>query len=76
MKRLYKSEQKILAGVLGGVGEYFDIDPVLPRLAYILVTVFTGVVPGALVYVLAAIIVPKAPHTIPATPVADDTGTL
>jgi phage shock protein C len=62
-KRLYKSEtNKVLAGVCGGVGEYFDIDPVLVRLVYLLATVFTGVVPGGIAYIIAASIVPDKPH--------------
>ncbi len=58
-KRLYRSpKNKVLAGVCGGLGEYFDIDPVLIRLFYLFVTVFTGLVPGVFLYILAAAIVP------------------
>lgn len=36
MKHLYKSDtNKVLAGVLGGLGEYFDIDPVVLRLGFV-----------------------------------------
>ncbi len=63
MKRLYRSRNnKTVAGVLGGLGEYLDIDPVLLRLFYVAVTVFTAVVPGIIVYVLAFIIVPTHAH--------------
>lgn len=59
VKRLYRSNtNKIFLGVLGGVGEYFDIDPVLLRVIFILITVFSGVVPGVLVYLLAAAVMP------------------
>jgi len=62
MKRLYRSkENKVFAGVLGGLGEYFDIDPVILRLAYLLVIIFSAIVPGVIVYIIAAIIVPEAP---------------
>ena len=38
MKKLYKSNtDKVFAGILGGIGEYFDIDPTILRLAYVLV---------------------------------------
>lgn len=58
-KRLYRSHtNKVLAGVCGGLGEYFDIDPVLIRLLYLFVTVFTGLVPGVFCYILAVAIVP------------------
>ncbi|MDD4661650.1 MAG: PspC domain-containing protein [Candidatus Pacebacteria bacterium] len=59
MKRLYKSkENKILAGVVGGLGEYFDIDPTLLRLIWLLLVVFTGVFPGIIVYIIACLIIP------------------
>lgn len=65
MKKLYRSrENKVLAGVLGGVGEYFDTDPVLVRLIYLVVFIFTGIVPGALVYLVAVFIVPERPLLI------------
>ena len=58
-KKLYRStENKILAGVLGGVAEYFDIDPVLPRLMFTLITFATGIAPAVIVYIIAWIVVP------------------
>ncbi len=62
IKRLYRSkENKILAGILGGVGEYFDTDPVLVRLIYLIILIATGVVPGILIYILAIFVVPERP---------------
>ncbi len=62
MKRLYRSNiNKTISGVLGGVGEYFEIDPTLVRLTYLLLTFFTGIVPGIVGYLLAMAIVPKPP---------------
>jgi phage shock protein C len=62
MKRLYRStDNKIAGGVIGGIGEYFDVDPVLLRLLYAAVTVFTGVIPRLVLYVAALFIVPKKP---------------
>lgn len=55
-------DNKVLAGVCGGIGEYFSVDPVLIRLVYLMATVFTGVVPGVLCYVIAIAIVPEHPH--------------
>ncbi len=64
-KRLYKSrDNRVIAGVIGGLGEYFDIDPVLFRVTYIALTVFTAVVPGIIAYILMAIVVPSQPATI------------
>ena len=60
IKKLYRSEQnKIIAGVFGGLGEYADIDPVIFRLIWVLVFIFTGLVPGLLAYLLAIIVIPK-----------------
>jgi len=60
MKRLYKSEKnKVFGGVVGGVGEYFNVDPVMLRLAWLLILVFTAIIPGVIVYFVATLIVPK-----------------
>lgn len=63
MKKLHKiRNNKVLAGVIGGVGEYFELDPVILRLAWVLITVFTGFVPGIIAYIIAAFIVPEKPE--------------
>jgi len=60
MKKLYKSkENKIIAGIIGGIGEYFDVDPVMLRLAWLLILIFTAIIPGILVYLIATLIVPE-----------------
>jgi phage shock protein C len=60
MKRLYRStDNKMAGGVIGGIAEYFDVDPVLLRLLYAAVTVFTGLIQGLVLYVAALFIVPK-----------------
>lgn len=62
-KRLYKSEEdKVFAGVIGGVAEYFDMDPTILRLLYILIAVVTGLIPAVLGYIIATLIVPRKPH--------------
>lgn len=58
-KRLYLSNDKQLAGVCGGIAEYFEIDPTLVRLAYVFLTIISGVAPGVLAYIIAAAIMPK-----------------
>ena len=67
-KKLYRSStDKVIAGVCGGLGEYLDIDPTVLRLLSALVIVFSGLFPGALVYLLAALIMPVKPSdTVPA----------
>ncbi len=60
-KRLYRSRtNSMIAGVCGGLGDYFDVDPTWVRLLFILFF-FLGVGILALVYIILWIIVPKAP---------------
>ena len=62
-KRLYRSrENAMLAGVCGGIGEYFGIDPTIIRLAWAIFCVMGGA--GILVYILAAVIVPSNPEIV------------
>jgi len=57
-KKLYRSEtNRILAGVAGGLGEYFAIDPTLIRLIFALLTIFGG--GGILVYIILWILIPS-----------------
>ena len=61
-KRLYRSRGDVkLAGVLGGVAEYFGFDPSWVRIAYVILMIITGVVPLAFLYVVMMFVVPKAP---------------
>ena len=51
VKRLYRSRpDSRLAGVCGGLAEYLDADPVVVRLLFVAVTIFTGGVPGRCLY--------------------------
>jgi phage shock protein PspC (stress-responsive transcriptional regulator) len=60
-KRLYRSrEDRKIAGVCGGLAEYFNIDPVLIRVIAVLL-LLPGGVPGFLPYVILWIIVPNNP---------------
>ena len=52
IKRLYRStSNRVFAGICGGRGEYWEIDPVILRLVWLLVTIFTGLVPGLIAYI-------------------------
>ena len=58
MKKLYRSESnRMIAGVCGGIAEYFDIDPTLVRLGFVLFCLAGG--SGVLAYLIAAIVIPK-----------------
>ena len=57
-KTLHKSrDNKMIAGICGGVGEYFDIDPTLIRLGWVLFCAMGG--SGIVAYIIAAIIIPE-----------------
>jgi phage shock protein C len=59
-KKLCKSNQnKKIAGVCGGLGEYFNIDATLIRLALVLFCILGG--SGILAYIICALVIPEAP---------------
>ncbi len=53
------SSNKIIAGVCSGIAKYFDIDPTLVRLLWVVVTVLTGFWPSILIYLVAWAIMPE-----------------
>ncbi|MCP5107237.1 MAG: PspC domain-containing protein [bacterium] len=60
MKRLYRSRKsRVFAGICGGLGEHFDIDPVLVRVIAVVLTLFTGL--PLLGYIVAIFVVPEEP---------------
>ena len=57
-KKLYRSStNSMLAGVCGGIGEYFNVDPTLVRLGWVVLSLAAGC--GILAYIVATIIIPK-----------------
>jgi len=65
MKKLKKSNKnRVVAGIFGGIGEYFDVDPTLLRLIGLFLFIFSGFIPLALVYIVAIFIVPKSEEQI------------
>ncbi len=80
-RKLYRSKNdKVLAGIFGGLGEYFDIDSNLLRiivLFFIFLTFFGGLVPFLIVYFVAMFIIPsnreviegKEENSLPCKPV-------
>jgi phage shock protein PspC (stress-responsive transcriptional regulator) len=57
MKRLTKSNNRMICGVCGGIGEYLGIDPTVVRLLWVLLSVLGGA--GLFAYIIAAIIIPE-----------------
>lgn len=57
-KRIYRSrKERMIGGVAGGIAEYFDVDPVVVRFAFIALTLFNGV--GVVLYIVGMIIIPE-----------------
>ncbi len=60
-KKLYRSNQNVmLAGVLGGLAEYLNMDVTLVRLIFVVLLLFTAGIPLTILYIAAAIIIPKS----------------
>lgn len=56
-KKMYRIENgKMIAGVCGGIAKYFEIDPTVVRLAWVIFSAMGG--SGLLAYIIAAIIIP------------------
>lgn len=67
-KKLFRSQQrKVIGGVCGGLGEYFDLDVNLVRLIFVAITLFTAVLPMVIFYIIAWAIVPleAKPEEVP-----------
>lgn len=59
-KRLERDQEKaVVSGVLAGMANYFEQDPVLFRIAAITFLLLTGIFPGLLIYILAWIVMPR-----------------
>ena len=59
-KRLTRSnENKMIAGVCAGIAEYFNVDPTLVRIAYVLVCCFTVFLPSVIAYLALCVIMPQ-----------------
>ncbi|MBU8934789.1 MAG: PspC domain-containing protein [candidate division Zixibacteria bacterium] len=62
-KRLYRStEHKVIGGVCGGLGDYFDLDPALLRIFAVLLFFASGV--GFFAYLIAWVIIPVRPYDV------------
>lgn len=74
MKKLYRSKtNKTFTGLLGGIGEYLNIDPVIIRIIFIFLLIVSGVWPAILVYILGWLVVPLPSDVQGETPPIQDT---
>lgn len=58
-KKLVRSSNKVLGGVLGGIAEYMEVDPTIVRVAYVALTIFTTGFPGILLYIIMLLLIPE-----------------
>lgn len=60
LKSLRRSRaNRMIGGVVGGLAEYVGMDPVLARILYVLISVFSAAFPGILVYIILWIVIPE-----------------
>jgi len=66
-KKLYRSlTQKMMAGVCGGLAEYFDIDVSIIRLIFIAIALASALIPMFIFYIIAWIVIPTQVASPPA----------
>ena len=53
------SKHKMIAGVCGGLAEYFALDPTLVRVAYVIVSIISAAFPGILAYIILMFVMPR-----------------
>jgi phage shock protein C len=67
-KKLYRSKKnRIIAGVCGGIAEYFDVDPIIVRLITLILVLSAG--GGLIAYLIAWIVVSEEPDNLHLVPV-------
>jgi phage shock protein PspC (stress-responsive transcriptional regulator) len=59
-KKMFRSANRMIAGVCGGFAEYFEVDPTIIRVAMAFFIFFTGILPGVLFYFILMLIMPNA----------------
>jgi phage shock protein C len=60
-KKLYRSDDRILGGVLAGFADYIYADKTIVRLVYAIISIMSAGFPGLLIYIIAWIIIPPRP---------------
>ncbi len=58
-RKLMRSKNKMLAGVCGGIAEYFGIDPTVVRVGYAALSLFSAGFPGLVLYIILMLIMPQ-----------------
>lgn len=58
-KRLTRSKDKMVAGVLAGIGNYFDVDPTIVRIVYVILSIASVGFPGLIAYLIMWAVIPE-----------------
>ncbi len=58
-RSLRRSDDAWIGGVIGGIAEYFDLDPAICRAVYVLASVLSAGFPGTLVYLVLWLVIPR-----------------
>lgn len=58
-KLLRSSSDRWIAGICGGIADYFDWDPAVVRIFYLLLSLFSAGFPGLLIYLILWLVMPK-----------------
>ena len=56
---MYRSSNRILGGVCGGIAEYLDVDPTVIRVVYAVLSIFSVGFPGLLLYLILLVLIPN-----------------
>ncbi len=53
-------DDRMIAGVVGGLAEYFGMDPTLARVLFVVLSLISAAFPGALAYLILWLVIPEA----------------
>lgn len=63
-KKLYRTRDKKICGVCGGIAKYFELDPTIMRLLWIILA-FVSCMTGVIAYLICALVIPPSPNVGP-----------
>ena len=68
IKKLFRSKnEKLISGVCGGIATYFNVDPTVVRLIWVVVSLISASIPGVLIYIICTFIIPEEPDAFDTT---------
>lgn len=60
MKKLFRSRKnRLVGGLLGGVGEYLNVDPSVVRLIFLILLIMTQIIPMTILYFVSFLVIPS-----------------